>query len=227
LRGHGLRALLHVEPILFTHSTDSSSPSGNRAALRPDAAERWAAFIALNGAVLSPDTVAAVYVIDEPAWHGLAPDDLDQALALIKSDLPDLPTATVEAYSIVDKTMAPPALDWVGFDRYGTADPATDEAWLADLAAVRAALTRPDQRILLIVETFWMPMFGNVGIEPEEMDIIAENYYRFAAAQPDVVGLIGYLWPGGLDGHDQLGARQLPENVRETYRAIGARIIQP
>lgn len=227
LRAHGLRAMLHVEPVLFGHAEDPESPSGDRAFLLPDAPERWARFMQANGPLLTPDTVAAVFVIDEPAWHGLSLNDLEAALALIKADLPNLPTATVEAYGTTRQTMAPPALDWVGFDRYGTADPATDAAWQADLAAVRAALTRPEQRILLVVETFWLPMYGRAGVQPEQIGILAENYYRFAAAQPDVIGLIGYLWPGGLDGKEQLGARNLPENVRETYRAIGEKILHP
>jgi len=38
--------------------------------------------------------------------------------------------------------------------------------------------------------------------------------------------LVGYVWPGGLDGADQLGARGLPTNALDLFKEIGAQIIR-
>ena len=57
------------------------------------------------------------------------------------------------------------------------------------------------------------------------MGIIALNYYRLSLSNDRVVGIIGYLWPGGLDSADQLGARDLPECVQGVYWQIGSVIM--
>ena len=132
----------------------------------------------------------------------------------------------VEGWPAVDKLRVPPALDWIGFDRYGVIDPSTDEQWLADLETVRAARTRADQKIVLVADTQWLPMYGSAGVKPEDMAWIISRYYQLAATDPDVIALIGYVWPGGLDGAEQLGARSLPKNALDLFKEIGAQIIR-
>jgi hypothetical protein len=58
------------------------------------------------------------------------------------------------------------------------------------------------------------------------MDWIISRYYQLAATDPDVIALVGYVWPGGLDGAEQLGGRGLPMNAQNVFREIGAQIIR-
>ena len=37
----------------------------------------------------------------------------------------------------------------------------------------------------------------------------------------DIAALIGYTWAGGIDGDWEIGARNLPAEVLDTYRKIG------
>ncbi len=222
----GLKAILYIEPILFDAIEDASSPSGVRIVLRQDAEARWAGFVKRNGDVLTPTYVAALYVVDEPAWNSVAPMDFVRALRIVKRSLPAIPTLAIEAYPMVGQIMVPDELDWIGFDRYDSVDPRTDGAWLADLETVRAARSRPSQRIVIVASTQWLPYYQtDAGILPEDMGIVAERYYQVAASDPDIVALLGYLWPGGFDDSSQLGARNLPQPAQQSLRDIGRRIL--
>ena len=57
----------------------------------------------------------------------------------------------------------------------------------------------------------------SAGIKPEEMADVARATFRFAKAQPDVVGIIGYLWAGGVDP-DEKGVRADPAFLPERDR---------
>lgn len=67
---------------------------------------------------------------------------------------------------------------------------------------------------------------GPVAV-PEDMLGVAQSYAALAAREPDVVGVLGYLWPGGLEGPEQLGARELPGDVRAFYERWGAAVVAP
>lgn len=221
----GVKAILHIEGILFERTENVYTHSGFRVALRVDAATRWAKFVNANRDVLVPHFVAALYVVDEPVWNGVSPADFSHALKIVKTAFPDIPTMSIEASLVIEQVMVPVLLDWIGFDRYDTVDPEADGAWLADLATVHAARSRPDQRIVLVASTQWLPYYlTDGGIRPEDMGRVVFSYYRVAASNPDVIALIGYLWPGGLDDPAQLGARNLPVNVLNSLREIGEEI---
>lgn len=223
----GVKAILHIESILFDHHQDVNTPSGVRATLRSDAETRWANFVNLNKDVLTPQNMAALYIVDEPVWNGVSLADFTRTLQIVKALMPDIPSMTIEAYPVVNQIMVPQELDWVGFDRYDTVDPEHDETWLADLKTVRAARTRSDQKIVIVASTQWLPYYQTeAGVRPEDMEAVAYSYYRLAASEPDVIALLGYLWPGGLDDPAQLGARNLPDNVQQSLREIGEEIIR-
>jgi len=225
-QAYGVRSILYVESLLFERREDPSSPSGVRVTLRDDAESRWTDFVDLNVDVLAPKYVAALYLVDEPVWNGVSWTDFTRALQIVKASLPGIPTMAVEAYPVLDRVMVPESLDWIGFDRYDSADPEHDWAYLADLATVSAARTRDGQRIVIVASTQWLPYYlTDAGIRPEDMGAVAWSYYRLAASHPEVVALIGYLWPGGLDDPEQLGARNLPDGVRQSLRVIGEKIV--
>ena len=63
------------------------------------------------------------------------------------------------------------------------------------------------------------------GIAPEDMDDVAGSAVALAASEPDTVAVLGYLWPGGVEGEQQLGARELPEEVRAFYESYGKAVM--
>jgi len=222
----GIKAILHIEAILFDHIEDTSSPSGIRVTLHPEAESLWTDFFILNRDVLVPEYVAALYIVDEPVWNGIKPTDFIQALQIVKTSLPDIPTLSIEAYPVVNQILVPETLDWIGFDSYDTADPGNNSAYLAALETVRAARTRSDQKIVIVASTQWLPYYQtDGGINPEDMEAVVNSYYRIATMDSDVVALVGYLWTGGFDDPAQMGARNLPENVQQLFQEIGEQII--
>ncbi|MHB1461023.1 MAG: hypothetical protein ACYC1M_07080 [Armatimonadota bacterium] len=220
-----VRALLHIEPLLFDREKVTAL-SGTKLILRPEAEKLWSDYVKRNKSVLTKEYVAALYIVDEPAWNGLSRAEFIKALKIVKKYVPGIPTVMIEAYTALDKIMVPKELDWVGFDRYDIKDPEHDPRWQADLRRVKAARSRPDQKIVVISSTQWLPFYQtDANVKKEDMAAIAESYYRAAMAEPEVIALVGYIWPGGLDGPTHLGARNLPPNVQQTLRKIGKLII--
>ena len=218
----GVRPFVDVQGLLFEPSGGVAPSGGPAVALAPTAEAVWEAFAAVLAA--RSGSLAAVYLADEPTWNGVPAADLAQAARIVEATLPDVPILVVEASPALRDLVVPPEVDWVGFDRYGVADPNADAAYLADLAALKAARSRPDQRVALVLDAQWLPLFEEAGLSPGDMGGVAESYAALAARDPSVVALVGYLWPGGLDDPEQLGARELPAGVRETYREIGQRV---
>lgn len=223
----GMKALLHIETVLFAHEVDSKLESGFRTLLHPQAEARWTVFMDNNRHLLTKNLIAALYVVDEPVWHGLSIESFNQALSIIKNDLPTIPTMAVEAYPVLDQLIVPPQLDWIGFDNYNPADPFRDLDWQNDLEILSAARSNPNQKIVIIASTQWLPSYRRAaGITPQDMPSVIESYYQVASTYPDVIAMIGYLWPGGLDHPAQLGARNLPENTKKALQGIGRYILE-
>lgn len=222
LRVEGMRALLQVEGVLFTRVVDATAPGGLRAALRTDAAARWQNFITLNAEVLNSEHVATIYIIDEPYFHRLPGEELEAATNLIASTHPEIPRSFVESWTSLDQMRVPSGVDWIGFNDYTIRDPSSDPRYLGSFAKLKAARSRPDQGIIIIMDAQWRPSYLSWRIFPADMAEVAANYLKLAQAEPDVVAIIGYVWPGGLDTVTQSGARDLPENVQQEYRRIGS-----
>ena len=221
--GAGLKAFLSVQTILFDQIADSSSPTGVRISLAPDADRRWADFLELADDLLTLDLVASIYLVDEPLWNGLSNEDFARAVGIVAATT-DVPVSAVIAYPMVESVVVPEAIDWIGFDRYGVLNPGDDADWIRDLDTIGAARSRVDQRIIIVAETQWLPSYEDYGVLPADMAQVALNYLAVAESTADVVGMIGYLWPGGLDHPHQLGARSLPDSVQEAFVEIGAAV---
>ena len=146
------------------------------------------------------------------------------AATLVDDAFPNIPITVIEAYPVVEDAVFPAGVDWVGFDRYLVPDPSTDPTYLADLETVRARATE-DQDLVIVMDTQWFSLYEKVPLSEEDMAEVARNTYDLALGRDDVVAIIGYAWPGGLDLPDQLGARSLPEAVQTAYREIGQAIV--
>jgi len=216
----GVKAMLAIPDILFNGVPDSSTGSGVRFTLRADYKARWNQLIMTNqGADLS--AIAAFYLADEPTWNGIAFADLRTASDMIKRTFPRIPIALIEAWPAIDTLRVPRSVDWIGFDHYGIARPATDAGYLDELARLKNKRSRREQKILITLEARWLPDYAAIGIQAADMAAVATSYYDLAQSDRAVIGLLGFLWAGGLDNPTELGARELPANVLAEHQRIG------
>jgi hypothetical protein len=222
----GLKVFLHAQGLLFDHVIDADSPTGVRYVLRADAADRFSTFVQINALDQHQDDLVAIYLADEPAWNRLDDEELRLGASIVESELPDVPIAVIEAAPAIDELKIPESVDWVGFDRYAVGDPSTDPQWQQDLQSLIDRRTREDQRVIIVMETQWIPEYTKLGYDQSIMGAIATNTLKAAQACPHAIAIVGYSWPGGLDRPEQLGARQLPPDVQSVYRQIGRRIKQ-
>ena len=219
-----MRAILSIESLFFTLVPDFGSPSGFRLTLRGDHLARWQQFIALNGSVIDEDTVAAFYLADEPFWNSCPAADLQAVADLVEASHPRIATMIVEAAPALASLVVPTSVDWIGFDHYGVFDPGSDATYLGELDLLKSRRSSTHQRVLLIMEAQWFPAYGTFGVTEDDLGAVALNYYALGQSDPAVIGLIGYLWPGGFDAPDQEGARELPASVQAVYAFLGRQI---
>ncbi|GGJ32877.1 hypothetical protein [Deinococcus roseus] len=215
-----VRAVLHLEAVLFRKVPDPAAPSKYRLEFFPDAEERWQRFVQKNGPQLTAERVAALYVADEPLWNGLSQTDLDLALKEVKRSFPNFPTLLIEAAPALNTLRLPPELDLVGFDQYGVPDPVQDAGYQASFKLLKSKLN-PLQKLVLVADTRWHPTYKGVALQAADMGKVFTRYLQLAASEPGVVAVLGYIWPGGLDGPEQLGARELPASVQQVYQQFG------
>lgn len=228
----GLKAILDVEGIFFERRGPEDGgglgPNDRPALrLRPDGLERWRRLVDRERLEARQARIAGVFVADEPTWNGIPFEELDRVMEAVAESLPEVPPVLVEAWPVLEDLVIPQAARWIAFDRYGVLDPANDPRYRSELELLRSKRSHPEQQILLIFESRWLPRYGAQGFPPETLAAVAESYLQLLEELPDGVGMVGYLWPGGFDEPGQLGGRNLPECVQEVYRAIGERLVEP
>jgi hypothetical protein len=222
LAANGLRAILDLHFLFYQLS--SSVPeggSGKNYDLHPDYLDRWDQFYNLNKDVLTEQYVQVFYPADEPTWVGITYEELSPIVTLLKQTFPNIMIAIVEASQVISSLTVPSQVDWVGMDRYGSANVTTDASWLSDYQAIKAKRSGAHQKILLIMDAQWLPLYGEAGYPPEAMEDVNRHYFELAVSDADVIGIIGYIWAGGLDGPSHLGMRNLPANVQAENERIG------
>ena len=220
--GQDVGAFLSIQALLYESRPDTTSPSGQRLSLRADYQARWRRFVELNDLRHQVRAITAFYLADEPVWNGMSEADLRAGADFIKADFPLVPLAFIEAAPALQALRIPPSVDWIGFDHYAVASPDTDAVYLRELAQLKSLRSRPSQKLLLVMDAQWLPMYGEAGYQPADMKRVAASYARLAQRErADVAGMLGYVWPGGLDHPAQQGARELPASVIEEYVRIG------
>ena len=222
----GVRGVLSLDAILFETFVDTTRPSGLRTSLRPDFAARWASFLAANGSHLDQTHLRCISLVDEPTWNGVPPSELEQAADLVAATIAGVPLLVIEAGPAVIDLIVPEVVDWLAFDHYGVLDPRIDPLWQDTLAELAAKRTRPEQRLVIIAEAQWIPLYAPYAVTPSTMGDVFLAYYDLCASDPRVIGMLAYLWPGGFDDPDQLGARQLPDGARGKIRAVGRAVLE-
>lgn len=206
---------------IFFKKVDSLAPSKNHYKILPDFKERWKVFKTNNASVLTASKVEYFYVSDEPTWNGIAFNELDAVCKLVKHDFPAIKIMFVEAYISLVDLVIPKTADWIGFDRYTIFNPSTNKSFLENLATLKSKLSTSKQTMFLTIDDQWLPLFGTLGVTPDSVGFMVQDYYKVALTEPGISGLVGYLWPGGFDEPKQLGVRNMPQSVKDINIEIG------
>lgn len=223
MNNHCVLPIVHIQSI-FYEFVDNSAPSGENHDLISDYESRWNTFKTANNLVLDSSKIAAFYIADEPFWNGLTYSDLEIVSNLIKADFPNIPTMLIEASGALSMLEVPVSVNWLGFDEYGIFDPSTNPSFLENLDLLKSKRTDPDQDIFLVIDDQWLPLYGDAGYSPDTIRYMVQNYYNLAVSDDEIIGLLGYLWPGGLDDPEQLGVRNMPQSVIDKNIEIGEMI---
>ena len=220
-----LGIILHLHDNFFEY-LDDEAPSGVRYSLRGDYQERWDELALVNLFAQNAGMFAALYVGEEPTWNGITKEDLAIVCNFLKDRFPFTPVMIVEAYPAIADLVVPESADWIGFDHYFIKDPSTDNEFQAELALLKTKFVNNQQKIVLIMDTHYISEFhgdfGNIALG--EMKDVANNYYDLARADSSIVTILGYFWPSGFDATTSIGARDMPDEVLEQYKAIGKEI---
>lgn len=229
----GMRAILDLHFLFFAEGGPVGG-SGTGYNLRPDYLQRWAQFLSTNQSHLNMDYVAAIYPAEEPTWLGVSTQELQTIATLVNRDLPDLPLLLIEAHQALQDLIIPVEFDLVGMDFYGAIDPRNTAAfnqyaWLNSqfqnyFTAIKARRSRSDQKLVLVFDAQWSPVYESVGYSKESIANFVENYYLLMQSDPEVQGMFGYVYLSGLDGADWIGLRDLPQSVKDANIGVGRAI---
>ena len=138
-----------------------------------------------------------------------------------KQTVPNIPIFNVEAFAATDKIYTPNSVDYIGFDHYFLTQPSENSTFQTEYNALKSRM-KPHQKIILVMDALWIKIFhGSSGINKNDMDFIARDYYNMANKDTTVVGIIGYFWPSGFDNKHSIGARNLPKHVLDEHKNIG------
>lgn len=220
----GMKAILHLNEIFFEQKGTGGSRSGVIYGLRTDYQARWDTFVATNALTVNHGLVSCFYIGEEPAWNGIPENEFTQACDYAKASMPAVPILSVEAYPAVDDAYAPASVDWLGFDHYFLEEPSSDTDFMREYSTIQSKLSGA-QKMFLIMDAHWIKEYHNaLGVKEKRMDFVARDYYNLANADTNVIGILGYFWPSGFDTETAVGARNLPEHVREEHKRIGQAI---
>ncbi|XLS28645.1 hypothetical protein ACJD0Z_15770 [Flavobacteriaceae bacterium M23B6Z8] len=227
MNAQGMKAILHLNEIFFEFSAIGGGGSGFRYRLRQDYKKRWDDFAGVNDLIENQSLIQILYLGEEPTWNGITFEELKNASDYLKETFPSLPVMLIEAAPAIERLQIPESVDWVGFDHYFLKDPGNDPQYLSELNLLKSKLSTEDQKLVFVMDAHYIPsVHGDLGgIELQEMKAIALSYYQLARSEPKAIALIGYFWPGGFDDPSAIGARNMPEAIKEAYRNIGRQII--
>jgi len=220
-----VKSILHLSEIFF-EIVGTSSPSGVEYELRTDYQARWDEFINVNNLQVNQDLIQSFYIGEEPTWNGISFSELKSATDYVKSTIPTIPIMIIEAYPIIDQLQIPNSVDWIGFDHYFIKDPNSNLDYLSELNNLKSKFSNAEQQLVIILDTHYISsLHGDFGgIALNEMDGVANSYFELAKSEPKTIAILGYFWPSGFDSPESIGARNMPENIKENYIRIGKEI---
>lgn len=220
-----MKSVLHLSELFF-ELIGTDSPSGANYNLRADYKARWDQFIRTNNLEINHNLVQTFYIGEEPTWNGISFIELKAATDYVKSTIASVPIMIIEAYPIIDQLQVPTSVDWIGFDHYFIKDPTTNVEYLTELKNLLSKFSTEEQRLVIVMDTHYISAYhGDYGrIALNEMDMVANNYYKLAESEPKTIAILGYFWPSGFDVPTSIGARNMPKYIKENYMRIGKEI---
>lgn len=220
-----MKAVLHLNDLFFEY-VDATSPSGANYDLRTDYQQRWDDFVSNNSLTLNQENILTFYLGEEPTWNGISYGDISAASDYIKNQFPDVPIMLIEAYSIIDSLQVPTSIDWLGFDHYFIKDPTTDVAFQQEWNIMKSKRSTSNQKLVVIMDSHYISWahgdFGNIQLN--EMKDVALNYYNLALSEPLTIAIMGYYWPNSFEFPEAIGARGMPQIIKDEYIRIGKEI---
>jgi hypothetical protein len=224
MNAQGVKPVVHVSELFFEMKGLGGDRNGVLYGLRSDYQARWDTFVAVNGLAARPDLLGCLYIGEEPAWCSIPEAEFTAACDYAKSTLPTVPLFMVEAFSAMEVAYVPASIDWVGFDHYFLPKPSASADFQRELQLLKSKM-QPHHRILLILDSHWIKnLHGSAGMSRYEMDAVARDYYEVANSDTSIIGLLGYFLPSGFDSRHSLGARGMPDHVKEEYERLGKAI---
>ena len=220
-----VKSILHVSEIFF-ELVGTNSPSGANYSLRPDYQTRWDEFINTNNLQTNQNLIQSFYIGEEPTWNGISFSELKSATDYVKLTIPSVAIMIIEAHLAIDQLQIPTSVDWIGFDHYFIKDPKTNTTYLNEIENLTSKFSTNKQKLILIMDTHYInSLHGTHGeISLNEMNEVANSYYELAKSQPETIAILGYFWPSGFDNPASIGARNMPQNIKENYNRIGKEI---
>ncbi len=220
-----MKSILHLNEIFF-ELVGTGGQSEVIYKLRNDYQSRWNEFVSVNQLQSNQELIQAFYIGEEPTWNSISFSDLKSATDYVKSTFPDIPILIIEASSAINELQIPTSVDWIGFDHYFINNPNTDPTYRNELNLLKSKFTNNQQKLVLIMDTHFIDFahgdFG--GIALNEMKDVANNYYQLAKEETLTIAILGYFWPSGFDVPASIGARNMPQIVKDEYSRIGKEI---
>lgn len=225
LKAHGQRAILVLDSLLFLNDPELNTPCGMNAwRNRLDFKAKFDNWLNLNRDFITPEYVSVLVVMSEMNNRCVSYGALDTVTQYVTSKLPSIPV--IAGYDGTNGAgplpeSIPPSLSGVLFFKYRVFDPKNDPAYQEAFNRLKSKLT-PEQRILLIPDGYYDSSYEAMGWPKWYLGYVALNYMNLALSDPKVVGLAIFLWPGFQEfGEYKLGARDLPQSVRDKHRQVG------
>jgi hypothetical protein len=222
LSSRGQRAVVILDGLLFRPDPALITPCGANAwRSRSDFRLKFDNWLMLNAPNLVSQKVAILVINTEVNNRCVSAASLDEVTQYVSSRLPALPTIAgydaTQGAQPLPQTI-PASLAGVAFYRYHVLDPRTEATYQASLNHLKARMT-PAQRLILVPDGFYDSFHIADGWPKWYLGVLALNYASLAAADPKVVGLVFFRWPGFSEfGETKLGVRDLPQSVRDRHR---------
>jgi hypothetical protein len=206
--------ILDVSNLLFTKV-------GSKLVLRGDYRSRMTTFISTNKLARYQKYIGAIYIVDEPFWNGLEYTSLEVAVNFVKSMLPTPPIMFIEAFPSLDQLKVPANVSIIGFDQYQV-DPLSD-SYKNKLTHLKTKIGS-GQRVILVMDGEWTASPPGSSFPKEAYETIMPNYYTLAQSDSMIIGMLVYVWPGGVSSSNEYGVRNFPASTLEIYKSIGRSI---
>lgn len=236
LNGKGMRAVIDLGRVLWCQNNpndpyfggwhlcrDEDSPGGNYVA-------RWNAWVSAHPGYLNSTYVLGFSVMTEHTLRGVPVGDVETATALVKNYNyyagGGIKTMIFEnADHIADaggSYQVPNNVDWVGSFKYSI-EPEFDDKFKRSIQVLKS--NKQDwQKLVYILDGIYGSAHQGVAPTVNDMDAIAQQWYRVASLDSEAVLLGVFTWPD-VPQERLIGSGNMGATVLNKHAAIGKAIL--